>query len=59
MQNYQGVEYCRDCEDEDEYNVDGNAWKIKGKGGGKTIVLCDKCYTMNGSLRDCGKCKHC
>ena len=58
MKTYKGVEWCPHCEYENEYNVDENTWKIKCKGCGKTIVLCDKCYTMNGSFRDCGRCKH-
>lgn len=59
MKNYEGVEYCPYCEYENEYDVDKDTWKIKCKGCGKTIVLCDKCYTMNGSFRNCSKCKHC
>lgn len=59
MKNYKGVEYCPYCEYENEYDVDKDTWKIKCKECGKTIVLCDKCYTMNGSYGDCSKCKHC
>ena len=59
MKTYEGFEWCPHCEYENEYNVDENTWKIKCKGCGKIIVLCDKCYTMNGDYRNCGKCKHC
>ena len=59
METYKGFEWCPHCESENEYNVDENTWTIKCKDCGKTIVLCDKCYTMNGPFRDCGKCKHC
>ena len=59
MEKYEGVEWCPHCEDETEYNVDKNTWIVTCKQCGRPLVLCDKCYTMNGSDQHCGDCEHC
>ena len=59
MKTYKGVEWCPHCEYENEYNVDKNTWIVTCKQCGRPIVLCDKCYTMNGPYRHCGDCEHC